>query len=412
MARRSLAHGFPGFPERLEGVSADENFRRLACASSPGADATGGWAPFRRAQGGSVTIPSPPAALHGPDMTMMTCLPIVLGALLTGQAQPEDPIADKLAAFAPMLGSWSGAGTYTDEEGEPGSWTVTLHAERALDGHAVIFDSRVLIEGQEEPRHGHAVYSVDGENGELVKLAFASDMKGPRHARVTWTDPQTLVESITHRGENGLGTGRNVWRFDGDRLEWTSDRCMGAAPFGEGARGTLTRTEPTPLAVEASYGKGKGASPEMNRLAELSGHFRVTGAARDMDKPGEMRRFSGTQSLGLVLGGQVLRWHWAADPDEDGRARQGTWYLVWNAEARIYDSYSVWNGGGLTRQIATLADDGSLTMFSRWVDEGTVYVERVTRVRRKDGAWVMRNHATRADGAAHETWSLVSTPVE
>lgn len=266
-------------------------------------------------------------------------LPAVLPVAAAQDMEMPKP-SPELAKFEPLLGRWTGKGTFRTEPGaEAQPWTASMEFTKVVGGFAYQEDL-VIDVGEATPLRMRSVYGRDGESGR--QIAYSASNQGDA-VLMDWhfTSADTLLVYGAYRAKDGVSVGRTVVKFTKDSYSFRHDGMRGVGEHFTEVEGSFTRGGSAAKVTDASFMQIP-ISAEMTALAKTFGSYEVTGEMRmSGDMPAMPIR--GTETIGALLAGHVAMSSVVGESGDAG-AGGGTpsylshGYMTWNSSTGCYDT--------------------------------------------------------------------------
>tara|TARA_R110002126_G_scaffold64513_24_gene165308 strand:- start:5140 stop:6180 length:1041 start_codon:yes stop_codon:yes gene_type:complete len=310
--------------------------------------------------------------------------PILLAAPAFAQFELPKP-DESLAPFAATVGHWEGKGTFsmdTVEERMP--WTCTIELEPILDGFAY---QETLDVDMGEIGHYHmmAIYTYDAAKSQLVHIK-TDNMGGTAMGLSQWVG-NSLVSAGAGMfpqmdGSKLIGAERGVWAIDGDSSTLSITMVSGDQAASIHVDGVMKRTNPKPMAVNASLRTNELIEP-MKPLASMLGKWHMKGSmvmAPDAPK----MEIAGNDDVFAFTGGHAIVANVIGEESE-GFIYRAIGTMSWSESKSCWDHYSVDNMGVVTHSEWFQTDDETFVMMHSGSYMGEPYAERGTFKVGKDG---------------------------
>lgn len=277
-------------------------------------------------------------------------------------AQTPEP-SPKLAAFEPMVGTWTGKGTVIPQEGMPAEeWTATVEIKPILDGF--FFQEETIVHvGAPTPMVMRGIYGWDAEHERLV--AFGCGNQGISNVGTVYFPSRTTMVIGVAEEQNGVPmVARNTWTFGGDELTYKSERANGAGDWYTEVEGKFERTDVKPKGVtEASFMGVPVAAPMTVLAGKMVGTYDVKGTMT-MAPGMPATKIHGTESIQPILGGHTLFSEVRGYAEGDDAEYVGHNYMCWDPVDNCFDLVFVSNMGEFGKAEARMTEDGHLVTIA------------------------------------------------
>ncbi len=243
---------------------------------------------------------------------MTRCVPALVLSLLAvpaalAQEGPPGP-APELKKLEPMVGNWTGTGSFNQPGGKPSKWYARGTYRWALDGHFLQEDFSIVFEGQPAPLVFRAYLGWDRENKRYVNAVAMNAGEVSLH-EVKLLPDGTLLQIMLQQQMGQPYAERSLLKVEGDKMTHSIDLLMSQGASITIIDGTFTRGGES---FDGQFGAATwmGAKPHeaIGKLARSAGAYDVVG---------EMLMAAGQPPIGVtgvdtfraVFGGTVLHGH-------------------------------------------------------------------------------------------------------
>jgi hypothetical protein len=242
-------------------------------------------------------------------------------------------------------------------------WKVRSSVAWTLGGHCAREDTRIEMEGMEQPLVFVVLYGWDVENQRHV-LTEAGNLGQLMMTEVRFSDDGAMLTARTHVTGGQLVAERWVHRIDGDTWRFHGDEAIQDGPFFRHVAGEMKRIDAEPSDIEivdAAFMPEIAAStkPHLDRLGSLAGTYRIDGWFK-MTTEMPKTAFTGTEAVRAVFGGTLRECRTKGDSMPGLGEYAALGWLAWDDHDRAFTMVIANNFGEIGEQPLHLMDDRTL----------------------------------------------------
>ncbi len=283
--------------------------------------------------------------------------------------------APELQKFAPLIGSWTGKGTFNEPATGEHGWTAQGTYRWSHNKFWVEENFKIEFEGQDTPMVFRAYLGWDAETKRFVNM-HASNNGDVGRDEMTFTPDGAMLMLATRTMGGMTFCERATTKVDGDTMSMKIDFLMAAGPSMRVVEGEFKRTDAAVADVLATGAYQTQPTEQMKQLGRSAGVYGVEGAMIWQPGMPEMK-IHGTDTFQAVFGNTVLHGHTSGGSDMSDDEYVSDVFWGWNATDNCYRGVYVSNAGESGEMEARWSADGKvLVQTASGTNQGQPIVQR------------------------------------